>query len=102
MGMETKTLLNNVAGSNASEKYFINSGRDNLDTQVQLFLVFSAGTVTVEASADGVNFAPVKDGVFTASEVVPLDLADGSYMRVSYSGATALTATVMPKVKVNA
>lgn len=101
MSMETKELLSGASGSGASQSYYIDSGRDNLDTQVQLFLVFSAGTVTVEASADDVNFAPVKDGVFTASEVVPLDLADGSYMRVSYSGATALTAQVMPKVKVN-
>lgn len=101
MGMERKTLLDNVGGTGTSESYYIDSGRDNLDTQVQAFLVFSAGTVTVEGSADNINFAPIKDGVFSASEVVPLDLADGSYMRLSYTGVTGLTAHVMPKVKVN-
>lgn len=97
--METKELLSGASGSGVSGSYYITSGIEDIDTQVQLFLVFSAGTVTVEASADNVNFAPVKDAVFTSSEVVPLDLADGAYMRVAYSGATALTAHVMPKDK---
>lgn len=95
--METIKLLDNVSGSGSSASYFINGERHKGDTEVQVFLTFTSGTITVEASADGTNFAPIKDGQFTASEVVPIVLADSSYLRVSYATAVNLTAIVKPK-----
>lgn len=97
--MERKKILDNVSGSGASPSYFIHS---DVNSEVQLFLTFTAGTITVMGSGDDVNFAPIKDGVFAASEVVPIDLANGSYLRVDYSGATGLTAIVVPKIDSNA
>lgn len=95
--METVKVLNNVSGAGASPSYFIDGSRHGDETEVQVFLSFAAGTVTVEASADNVLFSPIKDGQFTSSEVVPIDLADGSYLRVSYTGASALHAIIKPK-----
>jgi hypothetical protein len=99
--METTILLNGVSGSGSSDSYSIQPKRGQA-SEVQVFLTFSAGTITLEASADSVNFAPIRDGQFTSSEVVPLDLADGSLLRISYSGATGLNAIVTPKESSNA
>lgn len=99
--METKTVLDNVSGSGSSTGYFISGERHKGETEVQAFLTFASGTVTVEASADGTNYAPIKDGQFTSSEVVPIVLAEGSYLRVSYATAVNLTATIKPKAPVH-
>ena len=97
--METQKLLDNVSGTASSTEYFIEN--DLTDNEVQAFITFSSGTVTLEASGDNVNFAPIKDGVLTSSELVPLDLAEGSYFRVSYASATGLTVIVKPKKSKN-
>lgn len=94
--METKQLLDSVSGTGVSGSYFIEN--DLVDTEVQAFINFVGGTVTLEASANDVDFAPLKDGQLTASQVVAIHLSEGSYLRVNYSGVTSgLTVFIKPK-----
>ncbi len=100
--MEKKILLSGVSGSGNSESYGI-FPKDDQPTEVQVFLTFSGGSVSLEASADGTNFAPIRDGQFNVSEVVAVDLAEGSYLRIAHTGISSnLTAIVQPKVGSNA
>lgn len=96
--MKTKQLLTAVSGTGNSEAYYIDSQKNRDVTDIHLFPYFGTGTVIVEGSHDGVNFAPIKDCTFTASEVVPLDPADRSFIRISYVGVDTLTLAVVPKV----
>ena len=99
--METRKILDGETGSGSSAWYGIDKTSVS-DTEVQVFLDFVGGTVSLEASPDGVKPVAIKDGQFTSNEVVPVDLAEGSYLRVSYSGVTSITATVKPKADSNA
>lgn len=92
--METRVIANNVTGSGNSSSYLI--ANDRTDNKVQVFCTFSSGTVTLQASADGVNFAPIPDGQITGSSVLMVDLAEGAYLRAAYSAATGLTVIVKP------
>lgn len=98
--METERLIENGSGTGVTPSYFIDN--DSIENEVQLFINFVGGTVTIEASADGSNFAPLKNGTLSASEVVPVDLAEGSYLRLNYAGVTSgLTVWVKPKKQRN-
>lgn len=96
--MGAKRLLNNVTGSGTSPVYVVDDV-NNKNTDVFAFLTLDSGSVTFQASADGINFAPLRDGQFTASEVVPMELAEGTFFRAVYSGVTNLNLSVTPKYK---
>lgn len=101
--METERLLDSVAGTSVSPSYFIEN--DVSENEVQLFVTMTSGNVTIEASANNVDFAPINiqnaTGLvpltLTTSAVVPIDLAEGSYLRLSYDTAVGLTAFAKPK-----
>lgn len=92
--METKTLASAVSGTGNSSVYFIEN--DRIDNKVQVFITMTSGTVTLQASADGTNFAPIPDGQVTGSSVLMLDLAEGTYLRAAYATAVGLTVIVKP------
>lgn len=100
--METKQILNAATGTgaSASQGYLIER-HPSTGSEVQVFLVFTGGTASIEGSADGVTFAPIADGQFSASQIVPVDLAEGTYLRVSYAGVTTISAIVKPKSNFN-
>lgn len=92
--METKSLAASASGTGNSSVYFI--GVDRTDNRVQVFITMASGTVTLQASADSVNWAPIPDGQVTGSSVLMLDLAEGSYLRAAYSTAASLNVIVKP------
>lgn len=93
--MQTKKILSNVSGTGNSGPFFIDL--ELVDTtEVNVFMEFTGGSMQLEASPDNVSFVPIKDAVFSASEVVGLKLAHGTYLRASYSGVTSANVSVKP------
>ena len=92
--MTTQKLLNAVSGSGRSPAYFIEEDR----VDVHIVFVQPGGSARLVASIDGVSeFAPLKDvPEFTDSIVCPLDLAEGTYLAVEYTGVSSLSTTVKP------
>lgn len=99
--MEKKTVLSEVSGSGNSASYGIYP-REGQISEVQVFLTFSGGSVSLETSGDNQNFASIADGQFNVSQAVGVDLAYGSHLRIAYTGVTNLTAVIAPKMESNA
>lgn len=93
MAMQTRQLLNSVSGSSRSPAFYVDDDR----VDVHLYFISAGGTAKIVASADGVNYAPLSNvPEFTDSIVYALDLAEGTYIAIEYTGAMSLTAVVKP------
>lgn len=91
--MTTQRILNAAAGSGRSNWFFVE------DDRVDVHILFNSagGTARLVAGVDGIAYAPMKDvPEFTDSIVYPLDLAEGTYLAVEYTGVSSLSVIIKP------